>query len=338
MSSLAESFSGDPGREYLLHVLSSSVVGPIIACYCLKYYVAEPPSLGRAGTQVPPQELNSGLCRIQMQGRLLKPMSENGKLEPRTAHQRPPGTSIVCGGSEQCVAGRDSPTGSPAVAPEALGIRPDTNTMGISVALDGDARQAAAVKMAEEHALVRKAQAGDRLAFEELVRRYDRDVLRLALNLVRSAEEARDVYQESFLRVYRNLHRFRFECAFYTWLYRIVTNVGLDHLRRRTTRREDQAPVPEESEGSARDFFDRQPETRAMANPEKQLLGQELGLQIATAMKRLSPRERMVFEMKHHQGLRLRAIGDLLGTSEETVKNSLFRATRKLRESLSPLR
>jgi RNA polymerase sigma-70 factor (ECF subfamily) len=210
--------------------------------------------------------------------------------------------------------------------------------MGMSVALDGDARQAAAAKVAEEHALVRKAQAGDRLAFEELVRRYDRDVLRLALNLVHRPEEARDVYQESFLRVYRNLNRFRFECSFYTWLYRIVTNVGLDHLRRRTSRREDQAPVADESEGSTRDFFDRQPELRPASNPERQLLGAELGQQIQSAMRRLSPRERMVFEMKHHQGMRLRAIGDFLGTSEETVKNTLFRATRKLRESLDGLR
>jgi RNA polymerase sigma-70 factor (ECF subfamily) len=210
--------------------------------------------------------------------------------------------------------------------------------MGMSVALDGDARQAAAAKVAEEHGLVRKAQAGDRLAFEELVRRYDRDVLRLALNLVQRPEEARDVYQESFLRVYKNLHRFRFECSFYTWLYRIVTNVGLDHLRRRTSRREDQAPVPTDSEGSTRDFFDRQPELRPASNPERQLLGAELGQQIQSAMRRLSPRERMVFEMKHHQGMRLRAIGDLLGTSEETVKNTLFRATRKLRESLDGVR
>jgi RNA polymerase sigma-70 factor, ECF subfamily len=210
--------------------------------------------------------------------------------------------------------------------------------MGMSVALDGDARQAAAARVAEEHGLVRTAQAGDRLAFEELVRRYDRDVLRLALNLVQRPEEAKDVYQESFLRVYRNLHRFRFECSFYTWLYRIVTNVGLDHLRRRTSRREDQAPVSDEPESSTRDFFDRQPELRPASNPERQLLGAEIGNQIQSAMKRLSPRERIVFEMKHHQGMRLRAIGDMLGTSEETVKNTLFRATRKLRASLDAVR
>jgi RNA polymerase sigma-70 factor, ECF subfamily len=96
--------------------------------------------------------------------------------------------------------------------------------------------------------------------------------------------------------------------------------------------------VPEEAEGGTRDFFDRQPELRPGANPEKNLLGRELGAHIATALDRLSPRERMVFEMKHYQGLKLRAIGEMLGTSEETVKNSLFRATRKLRASLDGMR
>lgn len=217
--------------------------------------------------------------------------------------------------------------------------KPAMPTMGTSIALEADARQAAAAKVAEEHALVRKAQEGDRQSFDELVRRYDRDVLRLAMNIVHRPEDARDIYQETFLKVYRNLHRFRFECSFYTWLYRVATNVGLDYLRRRTTRREDQAPVPEEAEAAGtRDFFDRQPQTNPSTNPERQLLGHEISGRIQEAMKRLSPRERMVFEMKHYEGMRLRAIGDVLGTSEETVKNSLFRATRKLRASLEPLR
>src|SRR6201984_2719605 len=110
----------------------------------------------------------------------------------------------------------------------------------------------------DERALVVEAQAGNRTAFEELVRRYDRDVLRLALNLMKRPEDARDVYQEAFLKVYRNLHRFRFECSFYTWLYRIVTNVCLDHLRRRQAPPEDQAPaidLTRHDEGS-RDFFE----------------------------------------------------------------------------------
>jgi RNA polymerase sigma-70 factor (ECF subfamily) len=192
----------------------------------------------------------------------------------------------------------------------------------------------------DERSLVVEAQAGNRAAFEELVRRYDHDVLRLALNLMKRPEDARDVYQEAFLKVYRNLHRFRFECSFYTWLYRIVTNVCLDHLRRRQARPEDQAPELNSAthdEGIA-DFFERQREHRPTLDPEKRLFGKEIQARIAAAMTLLSPRERVVFEMKHYQGLKLRAIGDALGTTEETVKNSLFRATRKLRSQLGELR
>ena len=192
----------------------------------------------------------------------------------------------------------------------------------------------------DDAALVREAQAGNRAAFEELVHRYDRDVLRLALNLMRRTEDARDVYQEAFLKVYRNLHRFRFECSFYTWLYRIVTNVCLDHLRRRQARPEDQAPElrAAQQEDASTDFFERQREQRPTLDPERHLLGEEIKKRLASAMERLSARERIVFEMKHYQGLKLRAIGDALGTSEETVKNSLFRATRKLRNELGELR
>jgi RNA polymerase sigma-70 factor, ECF subfamily len=265
-------------------------------------------------------------------------MSDSGKYTSADAHHRPDGPSIFREPAERLDAGKSVDRSLSAARTDSGVSRLPTNTMGMSVALDGEARQAAALKLAEEQALVRKAQAGDRLAFEDLVRRFDREVLRLAMNLVKRPEDARDIYQESFLRVYKNLHRFRFECSFYTWLYRIVTNVALDHLRRRTSRREDQAPVPEDAEGGTRDFFDRQPEVRPAANPERNLLGQELGERISMALNRLSPRERLVFEMKHYQGLKLRAIGDMLGTSEETVKNSLFRATRKLRASLEGMR
>jgi RNA polymerase sigma-70 factor (ECF subfamily) len=192
----------------------------------------------------------------------------------------------------------------------------------------------------DERSLVIEAQAGNRAAFEELVRRFDRDVLRLAMNLMKRPEDARDVYQEAFLKVYRNLHRFRFECSFYTWLYRIVTNVCLDHLRRRQARPEDQAPeihLNRQDEGS-RDFFEFQRELRPGLDPERRLMGNEIRTRLAKAMERLSPRERVVFEMKHYQGLKLRAIGNALGTTEETVKNSLFRATRKLRLELGELR
>jgi RNA polymerase sigma-70 factor (ECF subfamily) len=204
--------------------------------------------------------------------------------------------------------------------------------------LTGASRRALAAP--DDRVLIERAQSGDREAFEELVHRYDRDVLRIALNILHKPEDARDVYQEAFLKVYKNLHRFRFECSFYTWIYRIVTNVCLDQLRRRSSRPEDQAPElaqQAQGENSAGDFFDRQQEQGAASNPERRLMGQEIGRRISTALEQLTPRERMVFEMKHYQGLKLRAIGEVLGTTEETVKNSLFRATRKLRLQLEGL-
>lgn len=219
----------------------------------------------------------------------------------------------------------------------ALALADETGHVG-----SADAALASVISLPnlDDRSLVAEAQGGNRAAFEELVRRYDRDVLRLALNLMKRPEDARDVYQEAFLKVYRNLHRFRFECSFYTWLYRIVTNVCLDHLRRRQARPEDQAPELPSAyhEEGITDFFERQRENRATLDPEKTLFGAEIRARIATAMERLSPRERVVFEMKHYQGLKLRAIGDALGTTEETVKNSLFRATRKLRSQLESLR
>src|SRR5437879_12903918 len=123
-------------------------------------------------------------------------------------------------------------------------------------------------------------------------------------------------------------------------MYRIVTNGCLDHRRRRQARAEDQARELNASDHEAgiTDFFERQRESRPTLDPERSLVGKEIKARIAVAMERLSPRERIVFEMKHYQGLKLRAIGDALGTTEETVKNSLFRATRKLRNQLGGLR
>src|SRR6202522_3547216 len=117
--------------------------------------------------------------------------------------------------------------------------------------------------------LIRAAQRGDADAFEQLVRAYDQSVLRLAMNLLRSPEDARDVYQEAFLRVYRNLHAFRFDCSFHTWLYRIVTNLCLDHMRKRKVRKED-AAVLSTAHGPL-DRMDAVPEERVDGDPQRYL-------------------------------------------------------------------
>jgi RNA polymerase sigma-70 factor (ECF subfamily) len=180
--------------------------------------------------------------------------------------------------------------------------------------------------------LIRAAQRGDQEAFEQLVRAYDQSVLRLATNLLRSPEDARDVYQEAFLRVYRSLGNFRFDCSFHTWLYRIVTNICLDQLRKRKVRKED-STVTETAEGKL-DRMDSFEEDAPDANPERSMWNRQLRERIEGALGDLTPRERMVFELRHYQGLRLRNIGEILGTTEEAAKNCLFRATQKMRAGL----
>jgi RNA polymerase sigma-70 factor (ECF subfamily) len=184
----------------------------------------------------------------------------------------------------------------------------------------------------DEAGLIRAAQRGGQDAFEQLVRGYDQGVLRLAHRLLRSPEDAYDVYQEAFLRVFRNLHQFRFDCSFQTWLYRIVTNLCLDSLRKRKVRKED-SPTVETAEGP-RDRMDLVEDGAAINNPQRRLLSGELKRRIDATLAELTPRERLVFEMRHFEGMRLRAIGESLGTTEEAAKNCLFRATQKMRAAL----
>jgi RNA polymerase sigma-70 factor, ECF subfamily len=187
----------------------------------------------------------------------------------------------------------------------------------------------------DEVALIRAAQDGDAAAFEQLVRAYDQSVLRLALNLLRSPEDANDIYQETFLRVFRNIKSFRFDCSFHTWIYRIATNLCLDHLRKRKVRREESVVVA--TADGPLDLTDTLAEERADGDPRRRLLNGEVQVRLEGALRELTPRERMVFELRHYHGMRLRAIGETLETSEEAAKNCLFRATQKLRAALGDL-
>ena len=203
--------------------------------------------------------------------------------------------------------------------------------------LRGQQRAQSSVTRVDDTLLIRDAQMGDAAAFEELVRQYDRAVLRLAVHLTGSQEDGQDIYQEAFLRAYINLGSFRFECSFYTWIYRIVTNLCLDHLRKRSSRARDLTTTIS-SDGEEEPILDRLPDRRPGTSPERSLISRELRNHILHAMDRLSPRERMVFELKHYHGLRLRTVAGILNTSEGTIKNTLFRATHKLRSQLASLR
>jgi RNA polymerase sigma-70 factor (ECF subfamily) len=188
--------------------------------------------------------------------------------------------------------------------------------------------------MDHERLLIERAQAGDRHVFEELIFKYDRDILRWTVRLLGNPDEARDAYQETFLKVFRSIDQFRQESSFYAWIFRIATNVCFDRLRQRENLRQ---YVSMDDEGSM--FFEvrlNNPfEPRAITATLNSCFGQmQLRGRINRALSTLSKKERLVFELKHYEGLRLRQISEMIGSTENTTKDCLQRAIRKLRTSL----
>jgi RNA polymerase sigma-70 factor, ECF subfamily len=221
---------------------------------------------------------------------------------------------------------------------EQLNKTPVCGAMAFSAA--GNEPATASSARVDDTILIRRAQQGDTAAFEELVRNYDRSVLRLTMRLTDSTEDAQDIYQDTFIRAYRNIGKFRFECSFYTWIYRIAMNLCSDYLRRKEVR--DRYAYSErysgENDGREETILDRASEQRAGASPERDALNEELKKQILSALNKLSARERIVFELRHYEGLKLQTVAAILSTSENTVKNTLFRATHKLRLRLAEMR
>ncbi len=223
---------------------------------------------------------------------------------------------------------------------EQMCIAPQLNTTPAFLgtpAIEPEVESAPKHSRVDDFRMIRAAQNGDTFAFEELVRLYDRPVLRLAMHITGSPEDAQDIYQEAFLRAYLNLGSFRFECSFYTWMYRIVTNLCLDHLRKKSSRQRD-VTTTISPEGEEEAIVVRMPDRSASSNPERSVISREVRESIVRALRRLSPRERVVFELKHYHGMRLRTVADLLRTTEGTIKNTLFRATHKLRVELAEVR
>jgi RNA polymerase sigma-70 factor (ECF subfamily) len=185
-----------------------------------------------------------------------------------------------------------------------------------------------------DFSLMREAQRGNHIAFEQLVSIHDRAVLRLAFRITGSKNDIQDICQEAFLKAYKKLDSFRFECSFSTWIYRIVTNVCFDHLRRSRSRKENSA-VERNAEGQEYNLLDQVPDHRVAHQPELQVYRREAGVQVLLALQRLTSHERAVFELRYFRELKLRTVGERLNISEASVKTTLSRATQKLRSQLA---
>jgi RNA polymerase sigma-70 factor (ECF subfamily) len=185
--------------------------------------------------------------------------------------------------------------------------------------------------VSDELALVEAAKAGDVGAFEELVRRYDRNVFRIAQHITQNREDAEDVVQDAFFKAYSNLNQFQGQSKFYTWLVRIAVNEALMRLRRRRPERtvsldED---VKTEDDTVPREVADWSP------NPEQQYTQAELREILDRTIHGLPATFRTVFVLRDVEGLSTEETAEALDLSIPAVKSRLLRARLQLRSRLS---
>jgi RNA polymerase sigma-70 factor (ECF subfamily) len=174
--------------------------------------------------------------------------------------------------------------------------------------------------------LVTRAAGGDPTAFRTLVERHRSMVYRVAYQFAGNHHDAEDIAQEVFLKVYRSLDRFRQDAQLTSWLYRIVMNACIDHRRRQPLVAN--TPSAEEAERQLLNTPEERP------GPEEHAYAGEIGVVLEAEIARLPHGQRVVFVMRHHQGLKLCEIAEALGLAEGTVKRQLHAAVHRLRSAL----
>ncbi len=185
--------------------------------------------------------------------------------------------------------------------------------------------------ISEELRLVNAARGGDIGAFEELVRKYDRNVFRIANHITQNREDAEDVVQDAFLKAYQNLEQFQGQSKFYTWLVRIAVNEALMRLRRR---RPERMVSLDEDINTGEDTIPREVADWA-PNPEQLYNQSELREILQKTIQGLPPSFRTVFVLRDVEGLSTEETADALNLSIPAVKSRLLRARLQLRERLT---
>ena len=183
--------------------------------------------------------------------------------------------------------------------------------------------------------LIIQAQKGDQSAFEELVYRYDRNVLSITLKYASNEDDAKDLYQEVFIRVYRGIKNFKFQSEFSTWLFRITTNVCLTYKSR--SKEHLRVSIDKDFDDEENEFSTTKELVYDGSSPEEISSGANLGDIVNAAVESLSPKQKMTFVLKHYEGYKIREIAEMLNCKEGTVKKYLFDATKNLKKKLSPV-
>ncbi len=181
----------------------------------------------------------------------------------------------------------------------------------------------------EDEELVALAQGGDRRAFEKLVERHEQRAYRIAFGFARDRELAKDLSQEAFLKAFTYLKRFDGRSSFYTWFYRIVVNVCLDHKRR------DKKAKTNTFDESTENQLEPSHLPNQALSPDQQVLAGQISRKLGSALQALPAKQRAAFILKNHQGLSIREIAKVMQTAEGTVKVHLHRAVSTLRQSLA---
>lgn len=181
--------------------------------------------------------------------------------------------------------------------------------------------------------LIIQAQKGNQSAFEELVYRYDRSVLSIAIKYANNEDDAKDLYQEVFIRVYRGLKKFRFRSEFSTWLFRITTNVCITYKTK--SKEHLKVSIDKNFDVEEQEISTSQQLVYEGLSPEEISSGADIGVLVQEAVESLSPKQKMTFILKHYEGYKIREIAEMLNCKEGTIKKYLFDAIRNLRKKLS---
>lgn len=227
---------------------------------------------------------------------------------------------------------RVSENGQPQVAPKEATRHPGATALDVnSPANRASNRKARQEEAEQDRALIERAKSGDTAAFRSLVERHQRRAFSIAFALVRNEQDARDLVQEAFLRVYRSLHSFHGGSSFFTWFYRIVTNLSIDLKRRPAHHKTDIDDAREFSDDSEFPLLARMPGM----DPLETVRRSEIARRIQAALDELPPYHRGVILMRELEGMSYEEMAQAMGVSKGTIMSRLFHARQKLQRALA---